>query len=214
MSTTTKGGFIKGKESITISYQGEVYTLPLGEQATKALQAIKEDRWEDIPNIVDTSKAVETYSEGNLQVKEGVVFVKGQPLPSNLSNRIIEFMEEEAPYQPLIRFWERLEKNPSYRAVNELYGFLEAANIPILDDGRVLTYKVVRKLDQPIYRNAGTYCYGNVSVVTKGGYAPYVDIYTGQVIQQIGDIVSMKRRHVDEDSSRTCSNGLECVASH
>lgn len=202
-----KGAFIKGKESLTVSYNGEVFTIPLGFQSEAVMEAIKEDRWEDIPSLATKTKAVETYSDGNITVVDGVVKLEGQDLPGNLSETIINLMDEGAPYHSFIRFWKRLQKNPSYRAVNELYGFLEAAAIPILDDGRILAYKVVRS-QEGFYRHPGTYHYDSVSVTTKGGVPSYVDIHSGKVQQGIGDIVTMPRNQVDEDSNVTCSRGL------
>lgn len=207
--------FIKGSKSLTVTTGGKTYTIPLGYESEQALLAIQEGRWEDIPGLMDKTTAIKDYSKGEIYVKDGVVYIDNESVPHNLSSTIIQFMEEKAPYESLIKFWKKLTNNPSYRAVNELYGFLEANNIPILSDGRILTYKVVKKASKTAnYRKPGTYQYGKVSVFTpKGGVPQYVDIHSRTVLQSVGDVVSMPRRSVDEDKDRTCSYGLECVAS-
>ena len=83
---------------------------------------------------------------------------------------------------PMIAFLDNLMLNPSKRAVDELYGFLEATKLPITDDGCFLAYKRVRN--------------------------DYLDYYTGKVDNSIGQKPSMPRNQVDDDKNRTCSKGL------
>lgn len=83
---------------------------------------------------------------------------------------------------PFVKFMENLMLNPSKRAVDELYGFLEACNLPITPDGHFLAYKRVRN--------------------------DYRDIYTGTMDNSVGNVLEMQRNAVDEDKDRTCSAGL------
>jgi hypothetical protein len=73
-------------------------------------------------------------------------------------------------------------ENPSKRAVDELYDFLEAGELPITEDGHFLAFKNVRET--------------------------YMDIHSGTFRNMVGDICEMKRNQVDEDKDRTCSYGL------
>jgi hypothetical protein len=75
-----------------------------------------------------------------------------------------------------------LHKNPSKRAVEELYGFLEKGALPITPDGYFLAYKKVR--------------------------ANYMDCHTGTISNHVGAVVEMERNEVDDDKDRTCSAGL------
>lgn len=43
----------------------------------------------------------------------------------------------------LMRFWERLRRNPSYRSVQQLFPFLEKEGIPVERDGTFLAYKSI-----------------------------------------------------------------------
>ena len=76
--------------------------------------------------------------------------------------------------------------NPSNRAVEELYGFLEASSLPITDDGCFLAYKSVRQ--------------------------DYMDHHSGTMDNSVGSVVSMERNKVDEDKDHTCSYGLHFAA--
>jgi hypothetical protein len=72
--------------------------------------------------------------------------------------------------------------NPSKRAVEELYGFLEKGNLPLTPDGYFLAYKKVR--------------------------ADFRDCHTGTMDNSVGQTVEMERNAVDDDQNRTCSTGL------
>jgi hypothetical protein len=73
-------------------------------------------------------------------------------------------------------------QNPSKRAVEELYGFLEKGNLPLTPDGHFLAYKKVRQ--------------------------DFKDCHTGTMDNSVGQVVEMERNAVDDDQNRTCSAGL------
>ena len=72
--------------------------------------------------------------------------------------------------------------NPSYRARNELYNFLEHENLPVTEDGHFLAYKAVR--------------------------SDYRDLWSGTMNNSVGNIVEMPRPNVDDNCSVGCSAGL------
>ena len=132
------------------------------------------------------------YADSDLSIsKEGVVTINGDVLPASLSKVIVSLYKEEAPIDCFINFWHKLNQNPSNKAVNRLYDFIEKNCITILPDGDLLLYRVVKRTEQP---------------------GVFVDIYTGTMKQAIGETISMKRNLVDEDSSRGCSAGLHTAA--
>lgn len=183
MSSKKKVSWIATQEAITVNYAGETHIVKRSDAlAEKVLLAIKEHRLEDIPDLVDAAKRIEKFSDGNFHVKNGRVQIKGQDAPQYLSNKIVQFAGEGLPFEPLMRFAENLQANPSYRACQELYSFLEQNDRPITEDGNFLAFKRVRY--------------------------DFKDIHSGTFDNSPGQIVEMPRNQVDEDSSRTCSNGL------
>jgi hypothetical protein len=84
--------------------------------------------------------------------------------------------------QPMINFIENLYRNPSHTAVNELFLFLDKAQLPITADGYFIAYKIVKN--------------------------DYKDIYSGKMDNSVGNIVSMPRNEVDDKRENTCSKGL------
>jgi hypothetical protein len=90
--------------------------------------------------------------------------------------------------KPLLNFLAKLMQNPSYRATKELFGFIEHSCIEITEDGDFIGYKKVRE--------------------------DYMDIHSNTMRNAPGDVLSVPRNMVDEDSDRTCSYGLHFAAKH
>lgn len=148
----------------------------------KVLDAIKENDEETIREIIDTKDMIEKYSKGHVTIENGIVSWKGKETHNMLTKKIVSMLEEGFPIEPLVNFMENLMQNPSYRAVNELYGFLEVGDLPITPDGHFLAYKRVR--------------------------GDYLDVYSGSINNSVGQIVEMERNAVNENSQETCSYGL------
>lgn len=161
------------------------------ENFNKIENALKNNATEDeIQKLINLSKKVQDFveeTEGKIQVKNGEVFYNNKVVHSALTKRIISLMNKGFDISPFTKFMENLYKNPSNRAVNETYGFLEACNLPITEDGKILMYKKVTK--------------------------DYKDCFTKTIDNSIGKTVEVPRNEVDEDSNKTCSYGLH-VASY
>jgi hypothetical protein len=151
-------------------------------------------------NLIDVQSAVASFSDGSVEVKNGVVFYDGEDVHSTITKRLLEFMKNGLPFQPLVNFLKNLMMNPSMQSQRELYDFLEHENLPITEDGHFLAYKAVR-----VYRGE--------SIVDKTGLTvndgDFVDKYTGKSFRNnVGDFPSMGRSRVDDNRSVGCSAGL------
>ena len=133
---------------------------------------------------INMVKNTEVFRSGGITIENNQVLRNGKPIQSVLTDRILEFVENGFPYQPLVQFMDRLYRNPSKTAVDELFLFLSSGvtPAPIMEDGRFIAYKKVRD--------------------------DYKDIYTGTVSYELGEVVEMERFEVDEDRNNTCSSGL------
>jgi hypothetical protein len=146
-------------------------------------EAIKAGKGEnDILDMIDTGKALHKYSEGKVKVIDGEVFYSDKVIKSALTRRIITMMGEGFNVSGMTKFMENMYSNPSKTAVDELYLFLEACNLPITEDGCFLAYKKVRE--------------------------DYKDIHSGTFDNSIGSECYMDRNEVDDNRETTCSTGL------
>jgi hypothetical protein len=141
---------------------------------------------EELLEIVDIQKAVASFSDGLVEIKEGTVLYDGEEVHGSISKRILEFMSKGLPFQPLVNFLNNLMTNPSMQSQQELYDFLEHEYLPITEDGYFLAYKAVRN--------------------------DFKDKYRGTFDNSVGKVVEMRRAKVDDNRSRGCSDGLHAGA--
>ena len=183
-TTTQTAVIITGSGKIAATINGVSYTIDTDHPKYKqALDAVRKKDWTGFVNLVNISKQVQSYFDGtNVEVEDGSITYHGRVIHNTLTKRILNFMREGLPHEPLLNFFKNLMENPSKRAVDELYDFLEAGELPITEDGHFLAFKNVR--------------------------SNYFDIHSGTFRNQVGDVCEMFRNGVDEDKNRTCSAGL------
>jgi hypothetical protein len=173
---------IQGK-NIVVVIDNRPYTITsthIGYEKLK--EAIKAGDWDTVKSVVDPVKEILNYGKGLVAVQGSKVFYKDREMVGVITQRLIDMYQEGFPVEPLILFMENLMQNPSKRAVEELYTFLEKGKLPITPDGHFLAYKKVR--------------------------ADFLDIHSGTMNNAPGQIVEMERNEVDDDANRTCSAGL------
>ena len=173
---------IQGK-NIVVVIDNRPYTITsthIGYERLK--QAIKDSDWDTVKQVVDPAKEILNYGAGHVAVQGSKVFYKERELAGVMTQRLIEMYQEGFPVEPLILFMENLMQNPSKRAVDELYKFMEKGNLPLTPDGHFLAYKKVR--------------------------ADFLDIHSGTMDNSPGKIVEMERNEVDDNMNNTCSTGL------
>jgi len=132
--------------------------------------------------LSDVGSAINAFGNGRVKIVDGVALFEGKEVENYAVDKIIEFMHLGLPVEPIIAFLENLMSNPSYRAVQGLYKFLEIGQMPLTEDGYFLAYKKVSE--------------------------NFLDIYSGTFDNSVGKTCKMDRNTVDEDPNRTCSNGL------
>jgi hypothetical protein len=183
MSNTT-AVTITGSGKISAIINGTVYTVDTDHSNYQnILQTVRDQDWTKFLDLVDLSRKVRDYvHNSNVEIKDGMILFDGEIVHNTLTKRVISFMQQDLPFKPLLNFLCNLMENPSKRAVDELYDFLDVGELPLTEDGHFLAFKNVR--------------------------GDYMDIYSGKFRNQVGDICEMKRNQVDEDKDRTCSYGL------
>lgn len=135
------------KESAVVVDGAETYTVrresPHFDALRKAL--IAED-WDAARESLTASRRIAQWSSGAFSLSPGgEVLHHGKPVDAAFGRRVLETLRAGEPVEPLLRFFERLAKNPSWRSGQMLFGFLQHAGIPIAPDGRFLAYKGVMK---------------------------------------------------------------------
>ena len=171
-------------QSIMVVVDGEPHTVQRSQANFEKLRrALYEQRWDDVPGLLTVAQTIEQWADGDFTVVDGHVVYQGDRLPQALDKRILKMVTQAEDPRCLMRFWERLQENPSYRSVNQLYAFLmKHPGIPITPDGHVLFYKGVR--------------------------ADFRDCHSGQFDNSPGQTPYMKRNRVSDDLTKACHFGF------
>lgn len=181
---------------------------------TDVIKALAKQDYETVRRIALPATAVKQQvadfgiSAELVTIEHGVVSFKGSPMHNTLTDRMLSMLSEGFDINPLKLFLINLQNNPSYRAVNELYGFLERGNLPITEDGHFLAYKKVRNDYRDVHSGTVLNKLANGFTSDERNALP---MQFGRVVVDIENgvtVVSMQRNDVDEDSRNDCSNGL------
>ena len=170
---------------LTVVVDGKQHTIlasnPLFASAVSAFQIKDLDA---LMLALDPSrKFLNLYAKyEQIEVKDGSVFVDGDVIQSVVADRIINFLADGVDCLPIFKFITRLQLNPSKRAVDELYTFLEHKHLPLTETGTFLAYKAVRN--------------------------DFTDKHTGKFFNGVGEVLSMPRNKVDDDKNVGCSYGF------
>lgn len=182
-----KVNYIGTENALTVLFveTSKVYNIDDSHPSWEAvLEKLQNEDYEGLEELLSVKKVIETYtsSAGGVEVDEIGVKYNGQYIDNYLTNKIVDFAKRKLPVKPLIKFFEKVMKNPSRRAVTELYKFLEHGQMPITPDGNFLGYKSVR--------------------------GDYLDWYSGKFNNSIGQTLEMERNQVCDDPELGCSYGF------
>jgi len=182
--------FIKADTHLTLVFDdGDSATVYSTNNKYDAVcDAVRNKDWELAKELALPVELIKKSIAGieNVAIEGGFVTYNGTPLHTTLTARMLEMYADDFDIAPMAIFLDNLMDNPSNRAVNELYDFLEASKLPITEDGHFLAYKRVNE--------------------------HFKDIYTGRVDNTPGAFVEMQRNTVNEDKHNTCSHGLHFCA--
>jgi len=181
--------------SITVVLNNKVYTVSSGQpQWESVLDAIRNNDEKKLHDVLSVANTIVSFTEGNVTVKDNQVFYRNVPLDNYVVEKVLDFAKNKLPLQPILRFINNLMKNPSRRAVQELYKFLEHKNMPITPDGNFLAYKGVQS--DYYSKTAGSI------IVIKG------TVRDGKIYNGIGEVIEVERNGVCDDKNLGCSSGL------
>lgn len=184
--------------TMTVVLNGTVHTVDTSHpNYTKLREAFKAKDWEQFEKLVNVVQTVAKALGDNktVEVKGNEILVNGSPLHNTLTSRILTMLNEGFEIGPMVKFLENLVKNPSSRAISELYDFLDHKNLPITEDGCFLAYKSV---GGDWYSKAA----GTLKLIQGKSNS------RGQIFNGIGEVIECPRNQVDDERQHECSHGL------
>ncbi len=190
-------------ENISVIHEGKTYVvnrtspnfLPLldclvKENYADAVQylsmTVAIDKWESNGGKFKVLGGVLKFrlNDPNLDSLSDDVFVpEYEAVQDSIASKVIQMLKEGENATPLLNFYERLQRNPSYNSIQQLYRFLSNLNIPLTERGTFLAYKSVR--------------------------SNYMDWYSNTVDNTPGrPPITMRRKDISDDPKDACHKGL------
>lgn len=201
---------VSGSGRIAAVANGQPYTVDSDHPNYKAIKdAMKAGDADAFVKLVDIPKTIERWADTRpntdgkkVRVQNGVIFYGDREVHNTLTKRILWMMDEGFGVEPFLLFLENLMENPSRRAVQELYTWMEHQDVPITEDGCWIGYKYLQtandqtpQKDEPKDKKI------------------LVDVHSRTVRQWMGKVVEMPRNEVDENWGVACSEGLHVGSS-
>lgn len=179
--------FIITPDSITITFNNKPFsTTKSHPKYNQIIEAIKNNDFELAKNLIDTKSTIQnwcsTHPDFFINTQNHTISYKNYPINNKIVPIIFRMINEGFSVTPMINFLQNLYQNPSKKAIDELYSFLEFGKMPITEDGHFIAYKRVND--------------------------DYTSIHDNTTKNNIGLTVSMPRHEVDDRSNNTCSYGL------
>jgi hypothetical protein len=171
--------------SLTVFIEGKQFVVHATDSNFQlAVKAYSEKDWETLHTLVNPSIAfMKLYAKyEQIEVKNGNVYVNDESISNVIATRILDYLSQGIDCLPVFKFITKLNLNPSSRAVNELYTFLEHKFLPITNNGNFLAYKALR--------------------------SNYTDIHTGKFDNNVDNVLEMPRNKVDDNKDVGCSYGF------
>lgn len=170
-------------DSITVIVDGKTHTTQQGTPNFMGLRkAIIEEDWSAVTAHLTISSSLEKWAKGKFSINGDRLEFQGEPLPEEMHSRIVEMATTGEDPTAVLKFWERLQKNPSFRSVQQLWDFLQHKNIPLTPEGCFLAYKGVKE--------------------------DYTDCHSGSFVNKPGAEHKMARNRISDDPAVACHQGF------
>lgn len=145
-------GLIKGSNFLTIVANNKSFTINSDDaRYSRALSFVKSKNWDALVGLCDRPAAIAKFLGSNVEVFETEVHHNGKKLHGSVVNRILDFLKEGLPLEPLTMFIDKLASNPYPDVITRLYDFIENNKIALSQTGNLLAFKLVKADGSPPY---------------------------------------------------------------
>jgi hypothetical protein len=139
-----------------------------------------------LKSLVDIPSFIARVTAGRIRVSDDEVYFKSEKVNSYAAQRLLEHLRDGDSIEPLAKLLDKLMDNPNPALRNDLWLWIEQANLPIAGDGDILAFKKVDPEYKSFHKN------------TDGTYH----------VHRVGTRVHMPREHCDPNRHSVCSTGL------
>lgn len=175
-------------DTVTVLLDGTPHIVRRESKHFRRVQeALLAKNWDALRTFVTPGIAIERWLGNGFTYQDHRIHYMGEPIDDKLNDRLLAMVDEGASPAGWLRFWARLQNNPSNRSVTQLYAFLTHQGIPIDEtDGHFLAYKSVT--------------------------ADYMDHHTKRFNNRVGVLNEMPRNKISDDPKEACAAGFHVGA--
>ncbi|NBR00155.1 MAG: hypothetical protein EBT79_07560 [Actinobacteria bacterium] len=174
-------------DNVTVIIGGRVITVRRGAvNFDAARNAVLNEQWDGIEQVLVPGHAVQRWLGNGFAFTDGVITYGEDKVDARLSERLVRMAEAGDDPTAWMKFWRRLQNNPSMRSVEQLYGFLENKGIPVDAEGYILAYKSIRP--------------------------DWKDHHSGKCDNSVGNVLQMPRNKISDDPNQACHYGYHVGA--
>ncbi len=149
-----------GSNFITWHHDGRQFSISKQDgRFVKIRELLKARKFKEALLQFDKPAAIAKYTDGKVQVYGDSITYNGEVVNGTVVERILNFIEEGLPFEPLVKFLNNLYQNTDKEIREALYDFIEWNGLTITDDGAFVAYKLVTDTGKPIYNDNGLYTY-------------------------------------------------------
>ena len=176
--------YILGSRFVSVTFNGQPFTIYSDDKRyIKVIEALKVGDRDALEIALSIKTAVSKLSYGKVLIKDGELRYKKKVISHSLVDKILQFYEDGFDVKHLLRFLNKVLKNPDPKSSEQLYSYLELYRMPITESGNFLAMKAVR--------------------------ADFLDKYSKTILNRIGKQPRIKRS-LCSDSSSPCGPSLHC----
>jgi hypothetical protein len=195
---------ISGDGTVCIMYNGEMHVINTEHPAHSEIVAHRYNE-DKLLQLLDIRMAIKSWLGADTEITEdGRILYRGVEQDGQMVGRILEQCRKGFDITPSVMFFENCLANPGatgpdgehiegYKVIEQLYGFLQAKQFPLTDDGCFLAYKNVARSDD-----------GNL----WDGWTYKESKQRGTFLYNPGCIAQEPREVCCSDPKRSCGRGL------
>ena len=202
---------IADQSSITVlGDQGEFYYISSQDVVYREVRDyLIDQRGTDLDHVADlitgTREAVETLTAAAQNAVDGdgdgaYRLKHGDPVDAVVFDTAVKLNLNGEDPAAVVKFLQRLERNPSEASRSQLFAWLQAGGFSITSDGLVIGYKAVTA--------EGKSYHGGVEPCTLTYADGTSEVITGTIPYPIGATAEMPRELVDDNRDAACSVGF------
>lgn len=184
------------RDNINVMVKGESFTVVKGHpNFDQVRSAVLAEQWDKIPGLCQQGRKLADWAnmfkqeqldlavprELQIEFRDNHLYARGEKLSTDIETFLTTLVESEQDPRPWLRFFSRLEQNPSYRSRVQLFSFMKHADIRISRDGYIVAYKRVR--------------------------SDFKDFHSGSVSFSVREFQRMPRNRVSDESWKACDHG-------